>query len=91
MDISLFSQRINGEKYKTVLHHEQLQPIYNDGCLPIMKFPCPIMKKPKEDDDLTALKINYKKPCIKLTDKCLHELSASCPFCVEYRSFKISQ
>ncbi|HRP36846.1 MAG TPA: hypothetical protein PLS50_03475, partial [Candidatus Dojkabacteria bacterium] len=34
-----------------------------------------------EDENLTALKIDYSKPCIKLTDKCIHEITASCPFC----------
>lgn len=75
---------INGEKYKIIMHNEQLLPVYSNGKLPNFTFPVPIIPVAKsKEEDLTALEINYQKPCIKLTNKCLHELNASCPFCVE--------
>ena len=81
---------INGEKYKHINTVHQMYPIYDNGSfapvyitVPTINIPTPMETTDDDEvmkDDITAIKINYNKPCMKLTDKCLHELTASCPF-----------
>jgi hypothetical protein len=77
---------INGEKYKSFNSFNQMSPVY-DNPVYLPKINLDSLQKSVNtavenvNDNLTELLIDYGKPCLKLTDKCLHELTASCPFC----------
>ena len=82
---------INDEKYIHIDTFHQLYPIYDNGLfapvyitVPTINIPTPMETTDDDEvmkDDITAIKISYDKPCMKLADECLHESTASCPFC----------
>lgn len=77
---------INGEKFKSFNSFNQLSPVY-DNAVYLPRINLDSLQKSVNtaaeyvNEGLTELLIDYGKPCLKLTDKCLHELTASCPFC----------